>query len=153
MRQARVKISSAGDAAIYHCVSRVVDRRFIFGLAEKERFVQLLREYEQFCGVNVLTFCLMSNHFHILVEVPKRPDPLPDSDEVLRRLKGLSGAAITAGTAKQVLATLRDAKDSDGIAAYLEQFYRRMWDVSAFIKVADDHLYRAKREGRNRVIG
>ena len=26
-------------------------------------------------------------------------------------------------------------------------------DVSAFIKVADDHLYKAKREGRNRVIG
>jgi diguanylate cyclase (GGDEF)-like protein len=26
-------------------------------------------------------------------------------------------------------------------------------DVAAFIKVADDHLYRAKREGRNRVIG
>src|SRR5262249_16366433 len=26
-------------------------------------------------------------------------------------------------------------------------------DVTAFIKQADDHMYRAKREGRNRVIG
>jgi diguanylate cyclase (GGDEF)-like protein len=26
-------------------------------------------------------------------------------------------------------------------------------DVAAFIKIADDHLYRAKREGRNRVVG
>lgn len=26
-------------------------------------------------------------------------------------------------------------------------------DVASFIKIADDHLYRAKREGRNRVIG
>ncbi len=72
-----MKISSKEDRAVYHCISRVVDRRFIFGPGEKERFVALMREYEQFCGVQVLTYCLMSNHFHILVEVPKRPETLP----------------------------------------------------------------------------
>ena len=51
MRQSRMKVSSAEDRAVYHCLSRVVDRRFIFGDAEKEMFVQFLREYEQFCGV------------------------------------------------------------------------------------------------------
>ena len=34
-----------GRSAIYHCVSRVVDRRFVFGDREKEKFVALLRRY------------------------------------------------------------------------------------------------------------
>ena len=135
MRQARMKISSKEDRAVYHCISRVVDRRFIFGPGEKERFVELMREYEQFCGVQVLTYCLMSNHFHILVEVPKRPETLPTAEEVLERLRGLSGAAITAEKAEQMLAMFAQAQDAQGAAEYLEQFYQRMWDVSEFIKL------------------
>ena len=59
-----------GKPAIYHCVSRVVDRRFVLGDAEREQFVAYMRTYERFCGVRVLAFCVMSNHFHILLEVP-----------------------------------------------------------------------------------
>ena len=51
-------------------LNRGPDRRFIFGDAEKEMFVQMMRKYEWFCSVPVMTFCVMSNHFHILVEVP-----------------------------------------------------------------------------------
>ena len=38
-------------SAIYHCVSRVVERRFHFKQQEKEHFVKLMRLYEAFCGV------------------------------------------------------------------------------------------------------
>src|ERR1700760_4992543 len=68
-------------AAYYHCVSRVVDRRFILQDQEKEHFVRLLRAYETFCQVKVVTFCVMSNHFHILVEVKPRPEERSFSDE------------------------------------------------------------------------
>jgi REP element-mobilizing transposase RayT len=61
----------AEGQSFYHCVSRVVDRRFIFqsarhGSAEAERFVLLMRRLEAFNGVRVLTYALMSNHFHLL---------------------------------------------------------------------------------------
>src|SRR5210317_85588 len=62
-----------GRPAIYHCISRVVDRRFAFFDREKEKFVTLMRRYEEFSHVQVLAFCVMSNHFHILVEVPAPP--------------------------------------------------------------------------------
>ena len=77
MRKARF-LAPAWEAGrrsgIYHCVSRVVDRQFVLGKEEKERFVQLMRLYERFCGVRVLSHCVMSNHFHLLVEVPLRPE-------------------------------------------------------------------------------
>ena len=73
MRFPRVK---AEGQSFYHCVSRVVDRRFIFqtaghGSTEAERFVLLMRRLEVFSGVRVLTYTLMSNHFHLLCEVPQ----------------------------------------------------------------------------------
>ncbi|MEN9991572.1 MAG: Transposase like, partial [Verrucomicrobiota bacterium] len=49
--------------AVYHCVSRVVDRRFVFGDAEREQFRIYLRMYENFTGCRILSYCLMSNHF------------------------------------------------------------------------------------------
>ena len=73
MRFPRVK---AEGQSFYHCVSRVVDRQFIFqttghGSPEAERFVLLMRRLEAFSGVRVLTYALMSNHFHLLCEVPQ----------------------------------------------------------------------------------
>ena len=77
LRQPRLKALPDLPVAYYHCVSRVVNRDFVLGDAERELFVKLLRLCEQFCGVRVVTHCVMSNHFHILVEVPKRSEVLP----------------------------------------------------------------------------
>jgi hypothetical protein len=68
MRFPRVKADGQG---FYHCVSRVVEGRFIFqtsghGSVEAERFTELMRRLEAFSGIRVLTYVLMSNHFHLL---------------------------------------------------------------------------------------
>jgi putative transposase len=65
---------SAVKPAIYHCISRVVDRRFVFGDVEREHFRMLMRMQENFSGCRVLSYCIMSNHFHILLEVPPMPE-------------------------------------------------------------------------------
>ena len=53
----------------YHCLSRVIERRFIFGEQEREQFRKLMRRQEAFSGVRVLTWTCLSNHFHVLVAV------------------------------------------------------------------------------------
>jgi putative transposase len=105
----------------YHCVSRVVDRQFILHEVEKEHFVRLMREYEEFCEVRVLTYCIMSNHFHVLVEVPHRPEVLPTSEEIVAKLRRLSGEHFV-GAVEQQFAMYRKAGDEAGEAAYRETF-------------------------------
>ena len=36
MRQSRLKVPSSQGNAVYHCVSRVVDRQFLFGPEENK---------------------------------------------------------------------------------------------------------------------
>ena len=56
MRQSRLKVAEDRAVGFYHCLSRIVDRRFILGDLEKEQFVALLHECEEFCEVRVLTY-------------------------------------------------------------------------------------------------
>jgi REP element-mobilizing transposase RayT len=65
MRHARVKMAGTG---CYHVVSRIVDRAFKLDDGEKEIFRRMMRKAEAFSGVRVLTYAVMSNHFHVLVE-------------------------------------------------------------------------------------
>ncbi len=134
MRQARLLISEDSPLGHYHCISRVVDRRFIFNTAEKEHFARLLREVEAFCEVKVLTYCLMSNHFHLLVEVPKPPEVLPNAEAILAKLERLSGHQ-NVGAVRQRFEMYRAAKDTQAEAEYLATFHERLWDLSAFMKL------------------
>ena len=136
MRTARIKAEKHQERAYYHCVSRVVERRFALGEAEKEKFVKILRGYEDFCGVKLLTFCVMSNHYHALVEVPRRPpeDLLPSDSELVRRLRAI-GCDKVATEVEEALSDFRQNSDHRAAGELRERFFRRMWDVSWFMRL------------------
>jgi REP element-mobilizing transposase RayT len=51
-------------AAYYHVISRVVGRQFVFhDDIERERFRKMMRAVEGFCGVQILTYVVVSNHY------------------------------------------------------------------------------------------
>jgi putative transposase len=133
MRQPRLKAPPGPQPAYYHCLSRVVERRHHFGEAEKEQFVALMQEYAEFCEVRVLTYCILDNHFHLLLEVPPPPETLPTADQIVEKLGRLSGHQDVERV-RQRLAQFRQAEDAEGEAAYLAGFHARMWDLSAFMK-------------------
>ena len=77
----------------YHLVSRVANKAFYFTDEERGRFVERMWRIANFSCVEVLAYCVMSNHFHILVYVP-HPRALSD-EEVLSRVKTLyTGARL-----------------------------------------------------------
>jgi putative transposase len=97
---------SAGKPVLYHVISRVVDRRFVSGTEEKEKFRTLLRMQENFTGCRAISYCLIDNHFHLLLEVPPIADGGLSDEELLKRLSAIYGEAFVAGVAKE----LADAK-------------------------------------------
>jgi len=137
MRQKRfISPSAEKSSAIYHCVSRVVDREFKFGPKEKDVFVRMMREYEAFCDVQVLAFCVMSNHFHVLVEVPpkQKGGAVAMTDEVfLAKIKAMY-SPLHLRDVEQLLERLRRS-GSDKAALELKAKYTcRMHDLSEFMK-------------------
>lgn len=117
----------------HHCLSRVVNRDFVFGPLEREQFLRWMRRYEEFCGLRVITFCILSNHFHLLVEVPKRPSQLPDDDELLRRLSLVSRKSVVFET-RQLLQSLKARGNEEMLKQVRERLFCRMWDVSTFMQ-------------------
>jgi len=77
------RLLGRGERNYYHIMSRVIEQRFIFGNEEKQFFLSLMRRLEKFMGVRILTYCIMSNHFHILLEVTSNKD-LDDKEILLR---------------------------------------------------------------------
>jgi REP element-mobilizing transposase RayT len=121
------------ESALYHCLSRVVNREFVLQRPEKEEFVRLMRLYASFCGVRILTFCVMSNHFHLLVEVPPRPEGGLSDGELYQRLRLLYSEAKVAQFC-ELLEHFRRVGDAAGAEEFKERFLYRMWDLSEFMK-------------------
>ena len=59
-----------GRDAVYHCMTRTVNGELLFKDREKEVLRKMLWQVADFCGVEILTYCIMSNLFHVLLQVP-----------------------------------------------------------------------------------
>ena len=58
-----------GEAGVYHVMSRTALDGFPLGDVEKDFMLDLIRQYSALYLVEILGFCLMDNHFHILVRM------------------------------------------------------------------------------------
>jgi REP element-mobilizing transposase RayT len=132
--------------AIYHCVSRVVDRRFVFGDEEREVFRMFMRMYENFSGCRVLSYCVMSNHFHLLLEVVPAPKDGITDEELLKRLDTLYSKKHVAGVRSELAAAREEEQkmaaegcyNEDGVVLRSDEirtaYIKRMHNLSLFMK-------------------
>jgi putative transposase len=151
MRQTRL-IASA-HPAFYHCFSRVVAGQGIFQTTqptcpEAERLVRLMHRLAAFCGISIVTYAVMTNHFHLLCEVPQ-PRELSDP-ELLERLEGLEGPA----RCRSAMRVLSGQTSGGELAAQelRESLQARMFNLSNFLqelkgRFAQDYNRRHERYG------
>jgi len=134
VRQGRIKAPASHPVGVYHCTSRVVDKRRVLHEPEKMQFESFMREYARFCGVKVTKFTFLENHWHMVVKVPRAPKiPLTD-EELLDRIEKLSGCA-GGKSARQQLNLFRERGQHDAAEALRQRFLVRMWDISHFMKL------------------
>ena len=129
MRLRRLKAPTFLPVAYYHCVSRVGNRARILRREHHEEFVRVLKSQAAFAGVRLLTYCLLDNHFHVLLEVPCRPEAELGEEELLRRL-----GAIYSKTQVEEIRRHRGELGAEERAALDQGICRRMWDLSQYMK-------------------
>ncbi len=67
MRRRRVDV----EGAIHHVMNRGVNRQQVFfGVADRIEFGDRLAEIHERYGVETLAYCLMGNHYHLLLHTP-----------------------------------------------------------------------------------
>ena len=133
----------------YHLTSRLAHRAFFLTDEERDRAVELLRRVEEFCGVKVLAYAFMSNHFHIFIYVPEREDIC--EGEILRRITILyRDASLNVILAKWNRLKKEEAEEAvsglarkgyvSGFSEYKSSFLLRMWNSSEFMRTFKQHL-------------
>lgn len=132
MRMNRSVMVADDRAQVFHVISRVVDRNMIFGEEEKGEFLSYMRAFEAFSGVEVLTYCLMGNHFHLLLHVPVRPETISD-EEVRRRMAFLYGKQKLSELYKEI-EERKEMGDPNFEKDFYDRLRLRMYDLSSFVK-------------------
>lgn len=122
----------------------------VFEGRDKEVFRRILRNQETFTGVRIVTYCLMSNHFHLLLEVPDRETLPPLDEEGLLAVLPLLYDRETVDGIKQELEQARSSGDETWHQEILSRYERRRGDLSIFLKEVKLRvsLYMNKRLGR-----
>ena len=117
-----------GGPSIYHCISRIVGGKWYLEYRAKEVLGRQIGSVSTFCGVEVLTYCIMSNHFHLLIRIAEYREVT--DEELLNRFSELHGERDVR------ISMLAAALKENGPygKAWRGRLRARMGDVSIFMK-------------------
>ncbi|MCC5839926.1 MAG: transposase [Opitutales bacterium] len=119
-----------------HVMSRVVQKRFLIDDQGMEEMRRILRTQAAFAGFDVVTFCFLKNHFHVLLHLdPSKACKRVSDAEFVRRFRLLYGSKRSAslGVDGETLEALLKS-DDERAASVREKLRARMGDVSVFMR-------------------
>ena len=152
-RSRRVKVETG---AFYHISSRITGKQFLLHDSKvKNMMLSSLERSAIFSGVKVGTFCIMDDHFHILLYVPSSPEEALSESEILDRIEALSGKR-KAEVIHDRWERLNSIGEIQTLQAEKERWIRRMYDLSQFVKTFKEEfrrLYQKENDYSGRLWG
>jgi len=118
---------------VYHCMTRVVNGERVIDEVGREVLRKQLWQVADYCGVEILTYAVLSNHFHVLVRVPIKA--LPTDEELLRRYKILYPHPTKYQSARLEIVRENLKKNDPEAEVWRRRQLALMGDVSAFMKL------------------
>ncbi len=131
MRRGRIKTPPEEGARVYHCMSRTVNSERLFTTVDKEQLRQFIWQVADFCGVEVVTYTILCNHFHLVLRVPEKHEVA--AQEVVRRYERLY-PKINRQAHWPHLQRLVATGAPEGLA-WVERQRKQMGDVSEALKL------------------
>jgi len=143
----RVKGFGGLEGDWFHVMSRTCGGAVFFDEVEKEGLRRVMWRMAAFCGVEIGTYCVMGNHFHILLRVPQR-------ERFLEQFAGAEGEArllehlkvlYSKEHLRQLVAQLNEWRKK-GLEAEVQRrlgsYTRRMADLAWFMKQLKERFSR-----------
>jgi len=135
------------EGASYHVMSRTAGGERLFGDTEKEALRRLLWRMARFAGLEIHTYAVMDNHFHILARVPSHDGFVArfagtDGEErLLEHLRLLYSRAYVAALRAE-LADLRKRGMPEQAEALIAGYLRRFCNLPVFVKELKERFSR-----------
>ncbi len=135
------RLKAQGDA-FYHISSRITGKQFLLQDPKiKNLMVSTLERAARFSGVKVGAYCIMDDHFHIIVHIPAVDVDKISECEILNRIEVLSGKKKAEYCQKR-WARLLASQDISTLEAEYSRWRRRMSDLSQFVKTFKEEFRR-----------
>jgi len=139
MRSGRIRNVDPKTGGFFHCTSRVAGGEFIFDVkngrcAVAGKFVELMGKLEAFHEMRVVTYAVMSNHFHVLVREPERRRTEISEEELVEKVRLLNGELAARELAQRFRLLGGDTGSEQAVEELKGKYLERMGDVSVFMK-------------------
>lgn len=119
---------------VHHLINRIAHRVYFLTDEERSDFLEIVRRTANFSGIKLIGWCIMGNHFHLLVYLPA-PRHV-DEQDVLERYGELKGATAAVAAASMLVEWRSKGEDGERrVSEWLDAQRRRMYDVGIFMKI------------------
>lgn len=134
------RIRQEGGGGFFHCMTRISDGKFIFGVKSPgspgaeaaEKFRELMRKLAKFHEIEIITWAILSNHTHILCREPEvRRESI--EDKLVGKVRALNGSAAAAELEWQLRQFREELKHPELAEQLKTRYLERMGNVSRFM--------------------